>query len=81
MLGLGLGLVVGLGEVLGDGVVRALLAALEAVVEGGRVSGPGPWLAKYSATGTTIMPTSTVRMKVTAPHSRRTKAQFTRDEV
>ena len=81
MLGLGLGLLVGLGEVLGEGVVRAPLAAEDAVLGGGRTSGPGPWLAKYSARGTTTMPTRTVRMKVTAPHSRRTKAQFTRDEV
>jgi len=29
------------------------------------------------AAGTTIMPTSTVSTKMMAPHSRRTKAQFT----
>jgi hypothetical protein len=76
LLGLGVGLVVLAGE-----AVRALLAALDAVLDGGTVSGPGPWLAKKRARGTTIMPTMTVRTKVTAPHSRRTKAQFTRDEV
>ena len=59
----------------------AELAALEAVLAGGMVSGPGPWLAKYRASGTTTMPTMTVTMKVTAPHSRRTKAQFTSEEV
>jgi hypothetical protein len=45
------------------------------------MTGPGPWFAKNNASGTTIMPTITVTMKVTAPHSFRTKAQFTRDEV
>ena len=76
MLGLGDGLGVRAGV-----DVRAGLAALEAVVEGGITTGPGPWLAKKSASGTTTMPTTTVTMKVTAPHSRRTKAQFTRREV
>jgi hypothetical protein len=76
-----LALALGLGEVLGVGVVRAPLAADVAVLDGGRTSGPGPWLAKYRASGTTIMPRMTVKMKVTAPHSRRTKTQFTRDEV
>ena len=37
----------------------------------------GPWLVKYSASGTTMMPTSTVRTNETAPHSRRKTAQFT----
>jgi hypothetical protein len=40
----------------------------------------GPWLAKYSASGTTIMPTMTVSTKVTAPHSRLNKAQLTSRE-
>ena len=73
----------GVGDVLGDvdGEVCAELAACVAVFDGGMVSAPGPWLAKYSASGTTTMPTMTVRMNVTAPHSRRTKAQFTKREV
>jgi hypothetical protein len=32
--------------VLGVGVVRAPLAAVDAVLEGGIVRAPGPWLAK-----------------------------------
>jgi hypothetical protein len=55
--------------------------ALEAVLEGGSLSGPGPTLAKNRASGTTTMPRTTVSTKVTAPHSRRTKAQFTKREV
>jgi hypothetical protein len=43
-------------------------------------TGPGPWFAKYRARGTTIMPTMTVTTKVTAPHSRLTKAQLTSRE-
>jgi hypothetical protein len=76
LVGLGLGLLVCAGV-----AVRAPLAALEAVVVGGTMTGPGPWFAKNNASGTTTMPTITVTMKVTAPHSFRTKAQFTRDEV
>jgi len=76
LLGLGLGLCV-----LAGVAVRGPLAALEAVVVGGTMTGRGPWFAKNSASGTTTMPTTTVTIKVTAPHSRRTKAQFTRDEV
>jgi hypothetical protein len=40
----------------------------------------GVALAKYSAKGTTIMPTMTVRTNVTAPHSRLMKAQLTSRE-
>jgi hypothetical protein len=76
LLGLGLGLFVCAGV-----AVRGPLAALDAVVEGGTMTGPGPWLAKKRASGTTTIPTITVTMKVTAPHSFLTKAQFTRDEV
>jgi hypothetical protein len=76
LVGLGLGLLVWAGD-----AVRGPLAALDAVVVGGTMTGPGPWLAKKSASGTTTMPTMTVTIKVTAPHSRRTKAQFTRREV
>jgi len=46
----------------------------------GTETGAGPWLVKYSASGTTIMPTITVSTKVTAPHSRLTNAQFTSGE-
>jgi len=55
------------------------LAAL-AVVTGGAAIAAGPWLAKYSASGTTMMPTITVKTKVTAPHSFRRTAQFTSAE-
>jgi hypothetical protein len=72
---------VGVGDVWAGDAVCAELAALDEVFEGGMVRGPGPWLAKYSASGTTTMPTMTVRMKVTAPHSRRTNAQFTSEKV
>ena len=40
----------------------------------------GPWLVKYSASGTTMMPTSTVSTNVTAPHSLRKTDQFTSAE-
>jgi L-rhamnose isomerase len=76
LLGLGLGLFVWAGD-----DVRGPLAAPDEMLGGVTITGPGPWLAKKSASGTTTMPTMTVTIKVTAPHSRRTKAQFTRDEV
>ena len=68
------------GEVEADGEAH-VTRALVAVLEPGRNRGPGPWCAKNRASGTTTMPTTTVSTKVTAPHSRRTKAQFTRREV
>jgi len=40
----------------------------------------GPWLVKYSASGTTMMPTRTVNTNVTAPHSLRRTDQFTSAE-
>jgi hypothetical protein len=40
------------------------------------LTGLGPWLAKYRATGTTMMPTITVRTNVTAPHSLRMNWAF-----
>ena len=40
------------------------------------LTGLGPWFAKYRATGTTMMPTTTVRTNVTAPHSRRMNSPF-----
>src|SRR2546427_2463175 len=43
----------------------------------GVATAPGPWLAKYRASGTTIIPAMTVSTNVTAPHSRRSTAQFT----
>ena len=55
------------------------LAAL-AVVTGGAAMAAGPWFVKYSARGTTTMPTMTVRTKVTAPHSLRRTDQFTSAE-
>jgi hypothetical protein len=58
-------------------LARVLLAA---VVGDGPATGLGPTFVKYSATGTTTMPMSTVSTKVTAPHSRRTKAQLTSGE-
>ncbi len=59
-------------------LARVLLAA---VGDGpGPATGLGPTFVKKSATGTTTMPMSTVSTKVTAPHSRRTKAQLTSGE-
>jgi hypothetical protein len=65
----------------GVGVVRTPLA-IGLLVTGtvGTATALGPWFAKYNASGTTIMPTMTVSTKVTAPHSRLTKAQLTRRE-
>jgi hypothetical protein len=61
--------------------VLAELAAGVAVVTTGVVAiGEGPVFVKYSATGTTMMPTATVSTKVTAPHSRRSTDQFTSAE-
>jgi hypothetical protein len=82
--GLGDGLGEGLEEGLGDGLAGVGVAqawGLAVVVVGATAIAAGPWLAKYSATGTMIMPTITVSTKVTAPHSRRTKAQFTSREL
>jgi len=65
----------------GEGDVTLLAArGLLAVVMFGTATGAGPWLVKYSASGTTTMPTITVSTNVTAPHSLRTKAQFTSGE-
>jgi len=44
------------------------------------LTGLGPTPARYRASGTTIMPTTTVSTKVTAPRSRLMKAQLTRRE-
>jgi hypothetical protein len=70
----------GVGE--GEGLVGTPLA-IGLLVTGmfGTDSGPGPWLVKNRARGTTIMPTMTVSTKVTAPHSRLTKAQLTSREL
>ena len=57
-------------------LARVLLAA----VGDGLATGLGLTFVKNSATGTTTMPMSTVSTKVTAPHSRRTKAQLTSGE-
>jgi hypothetical protein len=58
-----------------------LARALLVVVRFGVVMAAGPWLAKKSASGTTIIPAMTVSTKVTAPHSRRSTAQFTSAKV
>ena len=75
LLGEGDGDFVGLG--VGVGLATLLERALLVVLTPGVTIGPGPWLAKYSASGTTIMPAITVRTNVTAPHSRRSTDQFT----
>ena len=87
MVGVGVGFLVGVGvglaEGLGDGVglVRTPLAVgLLVIGTVGTATALGPVLAKYSARGTTIMPTMTASTKVTAPHSRLMKAQLTRRE-
>ena len=73
------GVGVGLCDGLGDGleVIALLATGLLDVLTIGVVTGLGPTLAKYSATGTTMMPMITVRTKVSAPHSRLMKAPFT----
>lgn len=58
-----------------EGLAAALGVGLGAT--SGAVFGAGCGLFTISAAGTTIMPISTVTTKTTAPHSRRTKAQFT----
>jgi hypothetical protein len=59
-------------------VVRPTLAAAAlAVGVGAGAGGAGDWLPKYSASGTITIPRRTVSTKVTAPHSRRMKDQFT----
>jgi len=67
------------GDALGVGLLVAVGLGLVEIV--GVRTAPGPTLAKYRASGTTIRPATTVRTKVTAPHSRRTKAQSTSREV
>ena len=60
--------------------VTSLALAALAVVTGGAAIAAGPWFVKYSASGTTMMPTRTVSTNVTAPHSRRRTDQFTSAE-
>jgi len=60
-----------------DAPLAAGLVTVGMVVTG---TGLGPWLVKKSASGTTTMPMMTVNTKVTAPHSRRRKVQFTSGE-
>jgi pantothenate kinase type III len=72
-----------LAEGLGDGVgvvCTPLARGLLVLVTVGTATAFGPVLAKYRASGTTIMPTMTASTKVTAPHSRLMKAQLTRRE-
>jgi hypothetical protein len=84
LAGDGVGLLAGDGDgvlegvPLGEGVAHAI--GLAATGTFGIATAFGLWLAKYRASGTTIMPTMTVRTKVTAPHSRLTKAQLTSRE-
>ena len=68
------------GEGLGVGVKHARRALVD-VFGVTTATGPGPRPARYRATGTTIMPTTTVSTKVTAPHSLLMNAQLTRREV
>lgn len=65
---------------MGLGRLAPLARALLTTLICGVATGPGPRLAKNSASGTTIMPATTVRTKVTAPHSPRSEAQFTSGE-
>jgi hypothetical protein len=79
-LGEGVGLLAGDGDALGEGVGLAHAIGLTVTGTLGMASACGPVFAKYRATGTTIMPTRTARTNVTAPHSRRIKAQLTSRE-
>jgi hypothetical protein len=68
----------------GEGVgVTCTPLAFGVLVTGtiGTATAAGLTFAKYKASGTTSMPTMTVSTKVTAPHSRLTKAQFTSREL
>ncbi len=65
---------------MGLGRLAPLARALLTVLIWGVATGPGPRLAKNSASGTTIIPATTVSTKVTAPHSPRSAAQFTSGE-
>ena len=71
-LGEAAGLALGEGETVAEGEAEAV-----AVVAGPEVPGEVPWWPKVSASGTMMMPTSTVSTKVAAPHSRRRKEGFT----
>jgi hypothetical protein len=78
--GVGVGFLEGVGE--GVGVTRTPLArGVLLIGTVGTDTAPGLRFVKYRASGTTIMPTMTVSTKVTAPHSRLTKAQFTSREL
>jgi len=74
----GVGLLAGVALGEGEGLAHAIGLAVIGTL--GMASACGPVLAKYRATGTTIMPTMTARTNVTAPHSRRKKAQLTSRE-
>jgi hypothetical protein len=76
----GVGDFAGVGE--GVGLVCTPLArGLLVIGTFGKESADGPRFAKYRASGTMTMPTMTVSTKVTAPHSRLTKAQLTSGEL
>jgi hypothetical protein len=68
------------GDTLGEGVGLAHAIGLAVAGVLGIANAFGPVLAKYRASGTTIMPTTTVNTNVTAPHSRLMKAQLTSRE-
>ena len=77
MLGDGLGEGDGVEDGLGVGLCTDVARALLETGGFGMATWPGPTPAKYSASGTTIMPATTVSTKVTAPHSRLNTPQFT----
>jgi hypothetical protein len=86
LTGDGVGLLAGDGDgvfegvPLGEGVGLAQAIGLAVTGTLGTGTAAGPTLVKYRASGTTIMPTMTVRTKVTEPHSRLTNAQLTSGE-
>jgi hypothetical protein len=76
----GLGVTLGTAEglTLGEGEAEpAGEAETVGVVAGPEDPGDVLWWPKVSASGTMIMPTSTVRTNVAAPHSRRRNERFT----
>jgi hypothetical protein len=52
-------------------------AGLAVVVPAGLAEAADPWFSMNSVAGTTRIPITTVTTNATAPHSRRTKDQFT----
>jgi hypothetical protein len=64
------------GDALGVGVAEAVAAGT-----GPEAPAAEPAWPKYSARGTATMPTSTVRTKLTAPHSLTRKERFTKRAI